>query len=220
MAIHKLILVVGQMRSGTAAVAGTLHHLGVPVAVSIMAPVPPHFRPDWEESTLSAHLVQAVGIGGTGIDPADAALFRAMYPDYLRHRLAVAGNLAERFGLPTVAIADKCPLLAFVLDEAVEAARSAALEPVVVTVSRDPEAVERSVRRAFGADADKAMATNAAIEAALAPWRPGSVEVSYEKLIGDTDSVAWKLANCAGVTDRSLLAAAVDFVKEPVSCQP
>jgi hypothetical protein len=90
-----ILAITGQMRSGTSAIACAVHRAGIPVCVTMPAPLPPAWNSDYEDFTLSAALLEG---------KCDEAWFK----EYFAYRRAHA-DLA--FGHEHFAI--KSPWLAF-----------------------------------------------------------------------------------------------------------
>lgn len=184
------VFVTGLMRSGTSMVAEMVHRLGVPVALTLLAPPTADGRLEWEDAEASLTLARLIPLGGgTAPTPAAAAAFDRWWPDYRRRREAAARSIRWPGRTPPRAIAVKSPLLLFFADR---------LKGTIIATRRDPAAVAASVRRSFTRP-DLAEATNALLRerlegGALAP----ALTIDYEH---DAAAIAGALAGALGVTD-------------------
>lgn len=193
------MLITGQMRSGTAAVAEAVHALGIPVAVQMHAPVPPTYRMDWEDADLSLKLAPLM-FGRKIRD------FAAWFGQYLKTRSMFTHR---QWGTEHFAI--KSPLLPLVWPEVAAAVPGA----IILHTRREQGDIDRSVRACFRVEQVKdALACNERIQAALEPIEP-TMRVIYERLVVHPESCVEHIAGALGVSSKERIEAAVATVKEP-----
>jgi hypothetical protein len=193
-----IVAVTGLMRSGTSAVAEILHRLGAPCAIHTPAPMPPTWRFDWEDSRLSARLMDASEV------PAE------WFVDYLAQRL----DHAERCHFSqTVTL--KSPLLAFSRAELGFAAEMLDVPIAWVIVNRDEARVAASMTQWEALDPQ----VNAAIALELSkPEWSDADTIEYERLVDDPAVHVHSLAQSLGLSsDPEDIQAAIDGVKEPTT---
>lgn len=196
------VLIVGQMRSGTAAVAEVVHRLGIPVALSMLAPVPPTYRPDWEDTDLVTALLPLA---------ADHQMRDAR--GFLREHFRGRRVGAERFfGSPRFAV--KSPLLALCWDDVLA---TIGPDPIVIVVERDQAAIDASIRRTFPANALGCLQTNERIRAAIEKIEP-TLRVRYEGLVQNPVGGCAEIGRCFGITDVDRVFDSIASVQEPTSC--
>ncbi len=198
------VLITGQLRSGTSCVAEIVHNLGVPVAFSILAPVPPTYRPDWEDADLALALVPLM-LGRQMRDP--LAFLKANFAGRVQHARRFWNS--DRF-------ATKSPVLALIWDDVLRACHPYG-KPIVLMTSRDQDDIDTSVRRSFLPSlVDAAFTTNRRIRAALE-----TIEYDhfcpYESTVEEPEAAVFYIAGALGISDPERIAAAVACIKEPTS---
>ena len=171
------VVIVGPMRSGTSMVAEVVHRLGWQVAVAMGAPVPPRWRADWEDLSLSVPVLR-------GDRP------RA---DWLRGYLDRRRIYSERMGFGG-RFALKSPYLALVWYEL--AAAFGEERPFIIKTERAPADIKRSM-----ADHPSLSRKDQAKILAALVWIEGDLVVRYEDATADPLTFAGTVAAALGVLD-------------------
>ncbi len=208
------VIVCGQMRSGTSLVAQMLHLMGCPMAVNLLAPMPPTYRMDWEDTDATLELFSAVPLGTAPTD-AVRARFKVWIRRYRYARLTLArGQHLNALRHPPGAIGVKHPLFLHFRRELAE------MDDVrIVTTRREQAAIDESVAHAFPPwrNMTGAMRTNELLAAEQALVTP-DLEVSYERTIENPRGTAEALAGLIGKTgNMAAIERAAEAVKEPTS---
>jgi hypothetical protein len=189
-----VLAIVGQMRSGTSAVAEVVHTLGCPVAVHTPAPLPPTYRFDWEDSELSNAL-------------AKGKMSKPWLVDYLHSR----DKHSKLF--PSGWFAIKSPLLAlhwYEIDEALDEVGVG--DTCVVRVWRNPQEVERSMRL----QPQLSVETNTEIRDAMTVMAGDlDMAISYETLLSTPLAMTRGLAKEMGIKDEERIMEAAARVRRP-----
>jgi len=202
-----IVIVIGQIRSGTSAVADILHHLGVPMGVSFAAPMPPVWRFEWEDTPIALTLAQHeffrdASVRGEGL--------LTWFRDYLwtRGRHARDTWKTDRWGM-------KQPLLAVYADMLLPELSLAASRLTIIQTVRDQAAIDRSVDSVFPPGLrEKALAANTTIRERL-PDLPCDFRVNYDLMVVQPREWVEQIANLVGVRDAESIARAVGRVGVP-----
>jgi len=164
-----LVVITGQFRSGTSAVAQVVNRLGVSVAAVIGCPhIYSHYELDWEDPFTYVMLNRHFPLDGAEV-PKDGLVER-IQRDLMRrwdiHRsLRAAAKLP-----PPMHLATKCPFWALCLPELRQAAEGLFGKIVYIRTHRDPSQVANSVRRVYPEEAiPHVLSTNTRILACMAP---------------------------------------------------
>lgn len=204
----KIAIVLGQMRSGTSAVAEIVHRLGIPMGRSFVAPAPPVYRFEWEDTELSMVFArfwirQENPAGG----------WFPWWKNYLAERKRHARRFnTDRFGMKT-------PPLALLLDTLLPEARKLG-QVALIHVERPQPQIDASVRAAFPPGlVQKALTANASIQQKNAKL-PCELLVNYERLVVDPSLHVWAIAKLLEVTDETRIQDAISHVQEPTTPWP
>jgi hypothetical protein len=190
--VNRAVIVTGFCRAGGAAVAQVCHVLGYCMARTMLAPIAPDFRWDFEDAPLTKLMAENVE---QGLDPTNRIGLRSFVRSRVQH--------AEANGFGT-SIGFKSPL--FSIGSAIDQLE-AALEleefesPTVIRVERSYEAIQRSIDRQQGAVVLRRW--NGKI-AASGPV-PADLVIRYEELMADPVEIVDGLARRLGVADADLI---------------
>ena len=184
--MDRIVLITGQMRSGTSLVAAMVHHMGFQVAPIIPAPAPPSWRSDWEDPGLTPKLMMRHGCSW-GI------YFERRR--YLSRRTGFGGRIAV-----------KSPYLALYREEIERACEL----PLWILVTRDPADRERSL----AAHPQLSETDQLEIRLALEGLKP-EIVLQYERLIEEPLTSSMALADALGVEDGAALDRATDMIGYP-----
>ena len=205
MGTFKIVGVVGQMRSGTSAVAEIVHRLGVPMGLSFGAPVAPTYRFEWEDMALSL----AFGRYWVhGLEPA-MGIF-AWWDAYMADRFKHATRLGlDRWGFKT-------PPWCLLGDTLLSAARKLACT-ALIEVDRPQPNIDSSVRRAFPPGlVDKALIANASIKQKIRDL-PTVLKVPYLELVEQPALWVGRIAGVLEVDDQDRIQDAIRNVLRPTT---
>lgn len=178
-----LVVITGQFRSGTSAVAQIVNRLGIPVAVTMGVPHAfSHYELDWEDPQTYETLDRWRPVSGRAVDL--HGFVKAIRAD-LERRLYYARFLADRAFLPPpLAIATKCPLWALALQELGEAVDGLFGDVTLVRTTREQGAIDRSVERVYKpAFRPHVYRTNLLIQRELEAGHAWDLVVDYDELV-------------------------------------
>ena len=192
MKLPTLLIITGQCRSGTSAVAQVVNRLGVPVAVTLGCPnaITGH-QFDWEDLDTFRVLTRWIPFGRP--PSSEPGLAKELREDLAR-RWSMACGMADVAELPDPKIiAGKCPLYALCFDEVIQAARGL-FEVEVISMNRKQRDIDASVERTYWSDPMKRAvhATNDLIEDALG--RIEAWQVDYHELVEDPEKMTKHIA--------------------------
>lgn len=156
-AVDRLIVVTGILRSGTAALAQALHHLGIPMAVSMAPPSPPTWLQDWEDVSAMRFLAGTIGVKAITEGIRDE--FREWIPHYLAFRCKASADMDRAMETRTAIIGTKSPLWLPFLSELAVAASRMGIEVTTIAMERPPEECRASIRTSYPARLHAAMHT-------------------------------------------------------------
>lgn len=202
---YDIIIVLGQMRSGTSAVSEVIHTLGIPMGVAFLAPIAPTYRLEWEDWNLT-EMVDSYWrkgiIPGGGLMP-----WWKRYLEMRRQFMERAGAQSWGFKSPPWSL-----LADTLLPETRKAGRVA-----VIRVDRPQQSIDVSVKRSFPASiVDMAMATNERIRQKLDGIEI-DFRVPYDNLVSGPTVVIEALAEFLAVEDPERIADAISRVRGPTS---
>ncbi len=207
---YDIIIVLGQMRSGTSAVSEVIHTLGIPMGVAFLAPIAPTYRLEWEDWNLTA-MVDVYWrkgiIPGGGLMP-----WWKRYLEMRRQFMERAGAQSWGFKSPPWSL-----LADTLLPETRKAGRVA-----VIRVDRPQQSIDVSVEASFPASlVDQAKATNERIrqklEAIQDDYRVHYDNLTRDNAVSDRREVVEDLAEFLAIEDPERIADAVSRVKGPTS---
>ncbi len=216
MAVERLILVSGLMRSGTSAVAGMLHTMGVPMGVTMMMPVAPTWRLEWEDVAAAGMLSDWAS--GRADRPRQRSQAHALLADYLQCRIRETWEIDRARGLKTLAIGFKSPLLLLLWDRIRGLDVGVPITRILTT--RDPAEAERSFELAMGPPDSEMRRIWAPVQERLKVARAAAgadLIVHYSRLVAAPYETAVELADLAGITDQRRIQAAAGTVLEPTA---
>lgn len=202
----QIVLIVGQMRSGTSAVSEIVHTLGIPMGVAFLAPVPPTYRCEWEDMALAEAMARHWVRGEV-----PAGGLQVWWQNYLDRRSKHAAKVlgTDRWGAKTPPL---CLVLDTLMADTLKAGYTA-----LIHVDRPQGSVDASVRRTFSPDLiDRALETNAKIRGKLKDL-PCHLRVPYDELVSYPTTWVRKIAGLLEVDDASRIADAASRVMEPTS---
>lgn len=214
MAVKRIVLVAGLMRSGTSAVAGMLHALGVPMAVTLMAPVAPTWRLEWEDAPAALKLSEWAAGGAH-----QSGLMHHWFCCYLRERIRLAQEADAIRETSTPVIGFKSPLLLLMWDHV--RSTDVGVPITIISTTRPEEDVRRSFDLAIPPGC-RMRETWESIQDHLRRARGrvlADLCVDYEDLVADPAAWAVTLGRLMEVTDPERIAAAAAMVKEPTTCR-
>lgn len=213
--IKDLVLITGQLRSGSSAIAEIVHTLGVSVGTSFLAPMAPTYRLEWEDADLSAWMMQFLGANEHKQNDLERK-FPGWLRSYLAGRIGHARNMAGIWGVDEPqTIAAKQGVLALYMPEVRDVAKSLDLNVRTISVCRRQSGIDASVKRSFP---PSLVAGALALNQKIRDCTPGNAYVHYEWLIDRPSAVVREIAAFLGVTDEDRIADAIDRVKEPTTC--
>jgi len=122
-----IIAITGQARSGGAALAEALHHMGYPVAIQTPTPMAPTWRFDWEDTRLSMEIMRG-------------APDQQWFAEYLLSRFAHAETLHK-----TETVVLKSPFLALYREPLDYAAEALGDKIFWVVMEREQDQIELSM---------------------------------------------------------------------------
>jgi hypothetical protein len=176
----KVVAIVGQMRSGTSLLASIVHHLGIPVATVVGAPLPPKWQFDWEDPEFSTKLMHMRSVS------------HLWFCQYLARRAAATRALwdGSAFGL-------KSPYLALHWGDFVAACKAENHDLFVLKTMRSQEAIDRSMSHAVAHGVNLDQKHQARIRAELSGIA-ADMDVSFGNMIERGDEVVREIAGCLG----------------------
>jgi len=211
----KFVTVVGQMRSGTAAVANVLHMMGCTMGTWFVAPQPPTWRSDWEDADFNRLTFSKMPFGSNQITDRHMLQSRieGLYAEYMKMRFAMTQTVAKQRFLDTGAIGVKHPFMLFVLPEWRIALDKWGLEPIMIDVRRPSYMIERSsIPTIYKKKGGKE--TQAALKELEQTYQYEYV-CKYEEMIEDPLKVARELGEVIGITDEENINRAAAAVRRP-----
>lgn len=206
----RLILVTGQMRSGTSLAAEMLHFLGAPAGIMQLMPMHPTWKNEWEDAELTHKLVELFPLEDPKPNAARKEEFRDFFPQYLANRARYIQTMDRVWNQRTGTFSMKSPLLALVLDDVREACDEFKIELKTVVCKRNADAVLGSLERALPEDKKAgAKKLNRLLATHIAALKP-DLEVVYEDVLANPRLWAQKLQTLVGgrpFSDRAAMAA-------------
>lgn len=196
-----LIIITGQFRSGTSAVAQVVNRLGVPVAVMLGCPTRFYnYESDWEDPSTYAVLSRWRPLDGRDVDKHG---FTKAIEANLEHRLTVERSLCAGAGQqPADMIASKCPLWALAMEDLREAASRLFRAIVCIRTYRPQPDIDRSVDRIYQPDMRPHIhRTNLIIDRELEAFdERWNLMVDYDDLVADPEDNVKRTAETIGVS--------------------
>jgi hypothetical protein len=193
------VLVSGPMRSGTSLVASMLHHMGVPMALTVLAPQAPRWQFEWEDCDLTTAAIRSFPIGETQHKQRVRSDFLTELYDFLHRSADVHARIADQWGQPApLTVGVKMPLLLNVWDEA-RAIFGPRLKRVLL---HRPEAATRASLAASCVPTmrDAAIKTNGALHE-LAAKASADLVLDYDLILADPFGAAERLGALVGICD-------------------
>lgn len=198
----KLILVTGQHKSGTAAVAQVLQRLGVPMALWLNPPFPPMDQFDWECADALANLTENLSAYGTPPNEEGYLFFAHWFSRYLERRLVHASDLRAKFEIAVDCIGVKSPLFAFFVPQMLAVCKDMGIDLRIIKCERTEKARQQSLKRTHSliGTHESALLMQQAIADAVFVM-PKHMTVQLEELRDKPLSMVKKLAKLADLED-------------------
>lgn len=218
-----LVMVTGQFRSGTSAIAQVVHRLGMQAGLWFAPPYPPKWRSDWEDAEAVTMLMRFCPWGSRPTDDAREE-FLNWFPAYLNRRLSCVELMRDRdIWQAADGIACKSPFYAFFRREIAEVCGSVGLAPKWIVARRDADEIDDSLSefhgKAWPESIDQIRMTQRLVGHALLAIDGLCVE--YGWLVRDPYLEVAKIADHIGVLDSSTRASAAACIgKEAGVWQP
>lgn len=219
----KLVMISGQFRSGTSAVAQVVHRLGFPAGLWFAPPYPPKWRSDWEDSEAVTALMRLCPWGARPTDEA-RDLFLDWFPGYLNRRMACLEMMQDRgVWAAENGVACKSPFYAFFHREIGEVCAKAGMKVRWIVARRDQDEIDASLAefhgRVWPESIDQIRMTQRLVAHALLSIDGLSVE--YGWLVRDPTLETCRIAGFLGVGGSELRASAAAVIgKEAGAWQP
>jgi len=192
----KLVVVVGPLGSGTSAVAGVIHRLGIPMAMTTTASMPPKYRSEWEDHDFLRFFIPICPFGHAPNDM-DRIEFKQRFSEHLKFRQSCHERIFAAFRAPLPGIGIKCPMLALFLSEVREVAKELGYELKLVVCERGRKAIDLSIHNRHGKLAPDQMPnvlkTQSFIKEAIAFVQDAKV-VQYGRLVNERSTTIAELS--------------------------
>ena len=213
---HKAIIVLGMHRSGTSAMSGLLHILGVDLGPKLMQPAPDNPKGFWEHDEIVAihdRLLAALNLSWNDLDPFPAKWWNAKSVTPFRKELVEILQRdfgeSELWGLKDPRMCRLMPLWLDIFSEI-------KCQPYFVHVVRNPMEVAESLRKRDGFSRRKSILLWMVHELEAEQWtrEHPRVFISFRQLLENWPGTLEKISEGLGIKFPKKISDAVDKVSD------